>query len=571
MLAVAVDLLTGRYGATEYNDRGRAEWPPHPARLFTALVAAWADSDHPAPEERAALIWLEAQGAPQLGCSDHEDVSRRGVVTVYVPGNDPTALRSSVDARYAGWETTAAAVRKAQDAGDARTLRRAQNAADKAAAACREAVRKATMPAGTESASVIRTVLEMLPDNRNRQPRTFPTVTPGNPKVWLVWPDAEPTPEMRATLDGLLARVGRIGHSSTLVSCRVTDPPHEPPALVPRADGPVVLRVAREGLLDRLEREFVRHQGTRERVLPAAMAAYGAPDPPRTAPPSGVLSGDWIVLELPSRTIAGQRQAVPRITRSLELARAVRDALLLHAPAASHGIISGLFEDGQPRLHLAVVPLGDIGHRWADGTVRGVALVLPRDESRVPVEQALQAWQNHDLTARLGSGDRQRQLALGPPRLAPAEEGWSDVPFALRRPTWCRPSRRWVTATPVALDRHVRGLHDPSSHTSADGRARDVVAAACAHAGLPEPVDVVISPVGMTAAVPAAPRGMAKHSPGRRPFPRFVAAGSGQARQCVHVALTFPEVVRGPVLIGAGRYLGYGLFLPIRDEGEDRQ
>ncbi len=31
MLGVEVRFLTGRYTATQYNDRSRAEWPPHPA------------------------------------------------------------------------------------------------------------------------------------------------------------------------------------------------------------------------------------------------------------------------------------------------------------------------------------------------------------------------------------------------------------------------------------------------------------------------------------------------------------------------------------------------------------
>ena len=40
MLAIEFELLTGRYAATAHNDRSRAEWPPHPARIFSALVAA---------------------------------------------------------------------------------------------------------------------------------------------------------------------------------------------------------------------------------------------------------------------------------------------------------------------------------------------------------------------------------------------------------------------------------------------------------------------------------------------------------------------------------------------------
>jgi len=89
MLAIAVELLSGRYTATQFNDRNRPEWPPHPARLFSAMVAAWADNDDPDPAERSALRWLEEQDPPSIHCGERYS---RSVVTHFVPVNDPTAL-----------------------------------------------------------------------------------------------------------------------------------------------------------------------------------------------------------------------------------------------------------------------------------------------------------------------------------------------------------------------------------------------------------------------------------------------------------------------------------------------
>lgn len=63
MLAIEIELLTGRYAATAHNDRGRGEWPPHPARFYSALVAAFHDNDNADQAERAALLWLEQQDA----------------------------------------------------------------------------------------------------------------------------------------------------------------------------------------------------------------------------------------------------------------------------------------------------------------------------------------------------------------------------------------------------------------------------------------------------------------------------------------------------------------------------
>ncbi|MGH3796118.1 MAG: type I-G CRISPR-associated protein Csb2 [Pseudonocardiaceae bacterium] len=523
MLSIALDLLTGRYGASEYNDRSRAEWPSHPARLFSALVAAWADAEQPDPAERAALRWLEGQGAPELACSGVGELARRRVVTVYVPGNDPSALRSSVDARDTARVAAAQAGQQADRSGD-------------------------------------RKALEVLPEHRNRQARTFPTVTPAQPTVWFVWPTADPDERTRATLDGLLARVARLGHSATLVSCRLADECERAVTLVPRSDGGTVLRVPGVGLLDRLERDHARHQGTRERLLPAAMTAYGPPDAPPEPEQSGVHSGDWIVLDLPSE-VDGERQRAVALTRSLELARAVRDALVEHQPPGADGVISGRFGDGRPRPHLAVVPLPDVGHRWADGMVRGVALVLPRGERSEHLATALENWRATGLAVR--PANRDRPVRFGPGRVVPADEGWSESPMALRRRTWCHPARQWVSVTPVALDRFVRALHHPTQHEVSDQRVREIVSRSCVHTGLPEPVEVVISPVGMTAAVPRAAGGSSRS----RAFPRFVAAGSGEVKQTVHVALTFAEQVRGPVLLGAGRYLGYGLFLPTREPG----
>ena len=55
MLAIEIEFLTGRYAATAHNDRKCAEWPPHPARFFSALVAALHDHDPVDKAERDAL------------------------------------------------------------------------------------------------------------------------------------------------------------------------------------------------------------------------------------------------------------------------------------------------------------------------------------------------------------------------------------------------------------------------------------------------------------------------------------------------------------------------------------
>ncbi len=64
-LSILVRLRGGRYGASGERP-SESEWPPHPARVFCALVAsAECDADWD------ALRWLERQGAPQVW-ADHE-------------------------------------------------------------------------------------------------------------------------------------------------------------------------------------------------------------------------------------------------------------------------------------------------------------------------------------------------------------------------------------------------------------------------------------------------------------------------------------------------------------------
>ena len=82
-----VDFL-GPYGAADVAGRRAAEWPPHPDRLFQALVDAAAPA---VAEDRAALAWLETQPPPALVCSDAVpfDWGRNG--KAYVPVNYPDA------------------------------------------------------------------------------------------------------------------------------------------------------------------------------------------------------------------------------------------------------------------------------------------------------------------------------------------------------------------------------------------------------------------------------------------------------------------------------------------------
>src|SRR5262249_42778191 len=86
MLTLEVEFLLGRYAAADFRDREQPEWPPHPARLFSALVAAAYESGM-SESARAALLWLESLPPPHL-CAE-EAPATQPPATVYVPINDP--------------------------------------------------------------------------------------------------------------------------------------------------------------------------------------------------------------------------------------------------------------------------------------------------------------------------------------------------------------------------------------------------------------------------------------------------------------------------------------------------
>jgi CRISPR-associated protein Csb2 len=116
----------------------------------------------------------------------------------------------------------------------------------------------------------------------------------------------------------------------------------------------------------------------------------------------------------------------------------------------------------------------------------------------------------------------------------------------LRPDTWKGPARCWASVTPVLLDRFPKR----------GGRGvQDIIARGCEHVGLPRPAEVVAG----------------HHSPlyGVEPSFRFLMqrpAGPGaKARLYTHVTLAFAEPVRGPLVLGAGRYFGLGLLRPLKE------
>jgi CRISPR-associated protein Csb2 len=320
------------------------------------------------------------------------------------------------------------------------------------------------------------------------------------------------------------------------------------PTLIPTVDGDLMLRVVGEGQLDRLEREFERHQGVDSRVLPARPQRYATPhEAKRTqdAIPS-VFSDSWIVYQ----RCGGARL---RSSRGPELARALRAALLeTSGNTALPETISGHGSTGPSNApHIAFVACPNVGHRYADGGILGCAIILPRHLDALDqgvLMRLLAVWERsrgEDGVVELG-GDTIPSVKV--------ERVGSSEKMALQPHRWCRPSRRFISATPIALDRHPGNLRSNQAHTAhkAALEAQRFVADACEHIGLPRPVEVEISLAPLLEGVQPVPDFLPwPPNPGRHPRAR------------VHARIDFDRNVKGPILLGAGRYFGLGLFLPV--------
>lgn len=515
MLALGIRYLNGFAAASEPDAHERAEWPPHPGRVFMALAAAHFETGAD-PAERAALEWLESlEEAPMIHAGEHFE---RGVVTQYVPVNDKP--------------------------GPSRTL------------------------------------MQGLALTRDRQRRTFARAVLDHDVVYLEWPTAVPPEPVRVALERLCAKVTRIGHSTSLVQAWILDedeigdaawvPDEQRAELYLRVPGPGTLlelerryqqtaveaygqlRARIEGSTDstgkrearrRSKAEFAGKPPTRLRPQLSIYRGYTRKKPQAGSPGAvgSVFSPHPIVLKL-------EREATTRRELDLPCVLAVvqrwREAILEHSdglPDRVRTLLSGHAADGSPtdQPHLAFLPFAFVGHEHADGRLLGLGLALPAATSREERRLALHAIGSvrHLLLGRLGRWRLVPEQRTSPPwNLRP--EAWTSHPHG---------ATHWSTVTPIAFDRHPKPEHDASYHREVAG----MIATNCTRIGLPEPREVVVTHVSAHLGVPPA-----------FAFPRL-RRKDGSQRRHTHAILVFDRPVCGPILLGAGRYRGYGLARPI--------
>jgi CRISPR-associated protein Csb2 len=566
MLTFRVELLSGCYVATRFNDRQEAEWPPHPARIFSALVAAYAEHEPDSPEgveERRALEWLETQDAPAIEADVLDSsVGHRTVATVFVPVNDPSVVAQPDRQRDELREALAE-----RETATGKDLVKAEKAVGKARDALAKRTKAAVEPARTLSPDVLKKGMSILPEARKKQARTFPSVSPPTPVVRLRWAVTLPE-ELRVPLLRLVARVSRVGHSSSFVALSLVDDvePFDRERLYrPDPDGDLMLRWVSRGQTERLCAYHRDHQQVEPRVMPALFATYSSDQGNREEVEVAhtVFDPRWIVL---ARSSEGSNCGRLPITSVVGIARQLNRALQGATVDPVPELLSGHRADGSPSEspHVAIAPLPFVGAAHADGSLMGVAVILPRgvsESARADVLRRLAALEKREREARAARGEEATDVAevrlhLGATGdLVLARSSWERPRQAnLRERTWSRAAHEWITATPVALDVNPGDLHhpDPGKRIHAFEVAEDSIATAAERIGLPRPRRVEVSRSTLL-------QGAAKP----RTYPRYPVAKDRPQRVLVHARLLFAEPVSGPMLLGAGRYLGLGLCRPI--------
>ena len=452
MLAFEVEYLLGRVFSGDSRDREEPEWPPHPARLFSALVAACHET-RMGEGVREALLWLEKLGAP---CISAAACSRADKVTSFVPTNYPGKKGNT------------------------------------------------------------------FPETRGRQPRVFPSQTPERSTVYFVWPHAQPAPETRNALDQAAHRIGYLGKSCSLVRVAISDAPPES-NYVPDSAGGETLRVFGQGRLAELEELYELDRWSTQ-SLPQPYRRTDA-DSNKAPAIQGIF--DEMIVFRPTVRFR------PPIESALTMSKALRAALM--SIAEEHNAMTGLISGHERNPHCAYVPLPLIGSAYADGRIMGIAVVLPKDSSPEERRKVLIACESlKEINLKEVLGHWTVELAN-----ADLDGG------TLRTSTWTRAATRWATASPILLDRFPK----PKGPT-----VEDLIATSCQRVGLPAPVSIEHGPYPFLTGSQPVPAFRLQRKPGER------------ARWGVHAVLTFPEKVRGPMLLGAGRYFGLGLLQPLREE-----
>lgn len=500
-LLISVRFHDGRY-------HGAGDWPPSPARLFQALVAAAAQPT--LDSAREALKWLEELDTPIIAAPAKHDGQH---ISLFVPNNDLDAKGGDIR-------------RLAEIRSDKKHIR--PRLFD-ASVPLLYVWRFDTEKNGDESKGICDIANDLYQLGR------------GVDMAWAIGEvlDETAAEDRLAEYRGVVYRPSEKGQGTKL------DCPEE-------------------GSLDSLE---IRYKASRKRFrrvgngiefakAPTSRFRSVAYDSPATR----------LLFDLRRTTDAGSPFAPWPLKRTAALVQKLRDGAV--AKMSQHfddGTINKVLigrdakTEADKALRVRIIPLPSIGHVHADRSIRRVLVEVPPD---CPIRADDVAWAFAGLeVAPLEVDTETGEIFSSPVELVRADDDSMLEHYGLEEN---RASRLWRSVTPLALSTARRRM-DPAkqskleqdgakqgSERQAENRtAIHEVVQALRHAGLRHHIaDIRVQ---------------------REPFEakgeRAEAFADGtrfSGHQLWHIGIEFAEPVHGPIVLGNGRFCGLGLMAPVR-------
>lgn len=502
VLAISIRFHDGRY-------HGAGDWPPSPARLFQALLAAAAslglDTD-----KRDALRWLEELGAPTIAApAEHRGQN----VNLFVPNND-------LDAK----------------GGDIRRIAEIRSAT------------KRVRPRLFDAAVPLLYIWRF--DDSETQARCIRSIADGlyqlGRGVDMAWAvgeliDDAKTEKLLSDYPGVIYRPSQAGKGPAL-DC-------------PEGGSLISLENRYKASAQRFTRvnrkiQFANAPKPRFRAV-----AYNSP-------------ATRLLFDLRYTTAPGAPFAPWPLESAAILVQKLRDGVVaelarlkLPSPLDERTINKVLIgrdaTEADKALRIRIIPIPSIGHVHAHPGIRRVLVEVPPD---CPIRADDMAWGFAGLEVIAPTHDEETGGILSSPvELVKTDDDSMLAHYGVAEE---HAARLWRSVTPLALpeDAKRRCINPAKSLEEVEGRKERTdeqqrlcyaVLQALRHAGRREKV------IGLRVQrEPFSARGERAEA--------FASGTRFSKHQFWHVEIGFSEAVSGPLILGNGRYCGLGLMAPVQ-------
>lgn len=499
-LVLTVRISDGRY-------HGVGDWPPSPARLFQALVAGTARGTNLTELDRSALRWLEALAPPAIAAPK----ARKGQHYVnYVVNNHDLVATKGRWVRKGKEKTNKHVVPYLFDADTALLYVWSFEAPDEhinnAQRICAIADQLYQLGRGVDMAWAWGEVLNESEVERCLEQYGGAVYRPmqGGKGIMLDCPISGSLKSLKDRFAASRQRFSRVGEGKDAA------------LLFSQAPKPRFGSIAYDSAPER-------------RLFDLRTTLGDSPFSP------------WPLTRVTELVVSIRDKAVERLKQGMPHRAAEIERVLIGRDAA----------EADKATRVRIVPLPSAGHQHADRAVRRVLIEIPPNCS-LKVDDVVWAFSSLVVTQKV---DAETGELLEDSRLVPSDEHGMLRHYGVDT----RESAQvWRTVTPAALPEHAarrridprrqrEGAKDGRERTREQHIAATAVLQALRHAGVSKPVDTI-----RVQREPFEARGARAEA---------FAKGTRFAKERLwHVEIAFSEPVKGPMILGDGRYMGLGLM-----------